>query len=227
MSHAVVLHQWEISPFCQKVAKALKHKGIAFDTVNYNGILGAKVKGLSKVGKLPVIDINGQRIQDSTRIARYLDEAYPDTLPLYSKNPQINAQIELWEDWSDEVLYWFEVYFRVNDSDALEQAVAISTVGRPIYETFILKPLLKTALKTQVMMQGLGRMNKEDVEEDFLRHLDRIELTLSTTGFLVGETKTIADIAVSTQLSEIVRTSSAMRPHVLSRPTIAKWLKQI
>ena len=71
MSHAVVLHQWEISPFCQKVAKALKHKGIAFDTVNYNGILGAKVKGLSKVGKLPVIDINGQRIQDSTRIARY------------------------------------------------------------------------------------------------------------------------------------------------------------
>ena len=76
------------------------------------------------------------------------------------------------------------------------------------------------------MMQGLGRMNKEDVEEDFLRHLDRIELTLSTTGFLVGETKTIADIAVSTQLSEIVRTSSTMRPHVLSRPTIATWLNR-
>jgi len=226
MGHTVVLHQWEISPFCQKVAKALKHKGIAFDTVNYNGILGAKVQGLSKVGKLPVLDIDGQRLQDSTRIARYLDKTYPELPRLYPLNPQLKAHVELWEDWSDEVLYWFEVYFRVNDSDALEQAVAISTVGRPIYETFILKPLLKTALKTQVMMQGLGRMNKEDVEEDFLRHLDRIELTLSTTGFLVGETKTIADIAVSTQLSEIVRTSSTMRPHVLSRPTIATWLNR-
>lgn len=76
MSQTVVLHQWEISPFCQKAAKALRHKGIAFEVMNYNGILGAKVKGLSKVGKLPVLDINGQRIQDSTRIARYLDENY-------------------------------------------------------------------------------------------------------------------------------------------------------
>jgi glutathione S-transferase len=226
MSHAVVLHQWEISPFCQKVANALKHKGIAFDTVNYNGILGVKVQRLSKVGKLPVIDINGQRIQDSTKIARYLDEAYPNTPLLYSKNPQINAQIELWEDWSDEALYWFEVYFRVNDSAALEQAVVVSTLGRPIYETFILQPLLKAALKTQVMMQGLGRMTKKDVEAEFLHHLDRIELTLNTTGFLVGTSKTIADIAVATQLSEIVRTSASMRPQILNRPAVAAWLNR-
>jgi glutathione S-transferase len=226
MSHAVVLHQWEISPFCQKVAKALKHKGIAFDTVNYNGILGAKVQGLSKVGKLPVLDIDGQRLQDSTRIARYLDKTYPELPRLYPLNPQLKANVELWEDWSDEVLYWFEVYFRVNDSDALEQAVAISTVGRPIYETFILKPLLKTALKTQVMMQGLGRMSKEDVEAEFLAHLDRLELILNTTGYLVGESKTIADIAVSAQLGEIIRTSASMRPQILNRPAVAAWLNR-
>lgn len=224
MNDAVVLHYWEISPFCQKVAKALKFKGISFETVNYNGILGAKVNGLSKVGKLPVLDINGQRLQDSTRIARYLDDTFVDSPRLYPVDAQAKAQVELWEDWSDEVLYWFEVYYRVNDSDALEQAVAIITVGRPIYETFILKPLLKTALKTQVMMQGLGRMNADDVEAELLRHLDRIELTLAATGYLVGKQMTIADIAVSTQLAEIIRTSKPMRGHILSRKQIAAWL---
>lgn len=76
--NSVVLHQWEISPFCQKVARMLQFKGIAYQTVDYNGVLGAKVPMLSKAGKVPVLDIDGQRIQDSTRIARYLDDAYPD-----------------------------------------------------------------------------------------------------------------------------------------------------
>ena len=74
-------------PILSKISRVLKFKGIPFDTVNYNGILGAKVPLLSKVGKVPVIDHNGQRIQDSTRIARYLDEAFPDTPRLYPEDP--------------------------------------------------------------------------------------------------------------------------------------------
>ena len=68
-----------------KIARALKFKGIPYETINYNGILGAKVPLLSKVGKVPVIDHKGQRIQDSTRIARYLDETFPDTPRLLSR----------------------------------------------------------------------------------------------------------------------------------------------
>ena len=227
MTDSIVLHQWEISPFCRKVAKALRHKGLVFDTVDYNGVLGAKAPGLSKVGKLPVLDINGQRIQDSTRIVRYLDEAYPELPRLYPLEPLARAQVELWEDWSDEYLYWFEVYLRAHDADALEQAVAISTVGRPAFEGKILKPLLKTALTAQVYMQGLGRMAQADVEAEFIRHLDRIELVLAQTGWLVGAEKTVADMAVGAQLAEVVRTSAAMRPHILQRLHLAAWLKQL
>ncbi|MDC7318075.1 glutathione S-transferase family protein, partial [Acinetobacter baumannii] len=106
----IILHQWEISPFCQKVARALKFKGIPYETINYNGILGAKVPLLSKVGKVPVIDHKGQRIQDSTRIARYLDETFPDTPRLYPEDANQKALAELWEDWADESLYFYEVY---------------------------------------------------------------------------------------------------------------------
>ncbi len=227
MSSTVTLHQWEISPFCQKVAKALRYKGIAFDTVDYNGLLGSKVAGLSKVGKVPVLDIDGQRIQDSTKIARYLDDAYPDTPRLYPLDLQARAQVELWEDWSDELLYFYEVYLRVNDPKALEAAAALSAAGRPTYERAIIKPLLKAALKLQIAMQGTGRMAEADVHAEFRRHLDRIELILGQTGYLVGTAPTIADFAVGAQLGEVVRTSDLMRPEIHSRPNITAWLAKL
>ncbi|WP_043974215.1 MULTISPECIES: glutathione S-transferase family protein [Acinetobacter] len=223
----VVLHQWEISPFCKKVARMLQFKGIAFETVNYNGVLGAKVPGLSKVGKVPVLDINGQRIQDSTRIARYLDEAYPDLPRLYPVEPLQKAYVELWEDWSDELLYFYEVYFRVSDADALNHAVAISAEGRPKHEVVLMKPLLKAALNLQVKMQGTGRMAKADIEAEFTRHLERIELVLGQTGWLVGESKTIADIAVGSQLLEVIRTSKSWGPKINSYPHIQHWIQQL
>ena len=223
----VTLHQWEISPFCQKVARMLKFKGIEFETINYNGVLGAKVPMLSKVGKVPVLDINGQRIQDSTRIARYLDETYPDLPRLYPLDPIQKAYAELWEDWADELLYFYEIHFRVSDADALDHAVAISAQGRPKHEVVLMKPLLKSALSFQLKMQGTGRMAKADIEAEFIRHLERIELMLSATGWLVGEQKTIADIAVTSQLLEIVRTSKVWGAKINSYSNISAWIKQI
>jgi glutathione S-transferase len=38
-------------------------------------------------------------------------------------------------------------------------------------------------------MQGTGRMAKADIEAEFIRHLERIELMLSATGWLVGSKK--------------------------------------
>ncbi|MFZ3193893.1 MAG: glutathione S-transferase family protein [Moraxellaceae bacterium] len=226
MTQSIVLHQFEISPFCQKVAKALQHKGLAYSSIDYNGLNAAKAQTLSKVGKVPVLDIDGKRIQDSTKIARYLDQAYPDLPRLYPADPLQCAQVELWEDWSDEAMYWYEVHFRVNNAEALTQAVDFSVAGRPAHEKVLAKPLLKMGLKMQLYFQGLGKINADDIEAEFLRHLDRIELVLAATGWLVGTQKTIADIAVAAQIGEIARTNTPMRQQILARPQIAAWLDQ-
>lgn len=226
MADTIILHQWEISPFCQKVARCLRHKGLSYEPMNYNGFLGAKVSKLSKVGKVPVLEVNGQRIQDSTRIARWLDEQHPQK-PLYPADPQQRALAELWEDWADELLYWYEVYFRAYDAAALDQAVRISSEGRSAAEERLLKPLLRAALKIQLAGQGLGRMARTDVEAEFLRHLDRLETALEPTGWLVGKTKTIADIAVASQLLEVERTSAPMRPELHKRQRLSAWLKKV
>ncbi|MDP2226233.1 MAG: glutathione S-transferase family protein [Moraxellaceae bacterium] len=226
MTTTIILHQWEISPFCQKVARSLRYKGLSFEAVNYNGVLGAKVGRLSKVGKVPVLDINGRRLQDSTRIVRYLDECHPEP-PLYPAEPSLRALAELWEDWSDELLYWFEVYFRVKDPSALEQAVQHSCAGRPALERLPIRLGLKVGLSLQLFNQGLGRMAREDVEAEFVRHLDRIEVALAATGWLVGNRLSIADISVASQLLEVQRTSVPMGAVLQERPHIQAWFKNI
>ena len=223
----IVLHQWEISPFCQKVSRMLRFKGLDFETINYNGILGAKVPTLTKVGKVPVLDINGKRIQDSTRIARYLDEAYPDLPKLYPVHPLEKVYAELWEDWADELLYFYEIHFRINDAKALAAAVKIASEGRPVHEAVIMKPLLKAGLNMQLKMQGLGRMNKESIEQEFKLHLDRIALVLEQNDWLVGHQQSIADIAVGSQLLEIIRTNDKFGAEILSHSSIANWIDRV
>ena len=120
---------------------------------------------------------------------------------------QIKSTCRLWEDWADESLYFYEVYLRVNDSEALEEAIRIGSIGRPAYEKPMVKGFILAELKTQLFFQGLGRMKAENVEEEFIRHLDRIEQVLSQSEWLVGNSQTIADIAVVAQLGEVIRTS--------------------
>lgn len=98
---------------------------VFFETINYNGLLGSKVPLLSKVGKLPVVDINGERVQDSTRIARYLDQHFSELPRLYPEDPMQCAYTEFGK-WADEVLYFYEVHFRVSIK-AFNQVVEISS----------------------------------------------------------------------------------------------------
>lgn len=224
--NSIVLHQWEASPFCRKVAHMLKFKGLSYEVVNYNGLRGVMALRLSQVGKLPVLDVRGLRVQDSTRIARYLDEAFPDTPALYPRDPRTRAQAELWEDWADEVLYWFEGYFRLYDTKALEMFIALMCEGRPKWERWPLKYLLKFAGSLSIKAQGLGRMKPENVKAEFLMHLDRIEITLAESGWLVGKTQTIADMAVGSQMLEVVRTSY-LREEILRRPNMSRWIQAL
>lgn len=221
----IVLHQWEVSPFCRKVGHALRAKQLPFTTIDYNGVRGLRALRLSKVGKLPVLDIQGQRIQDSTRIARHLDEAFPEH-PLYPTDSRERVLVELWEDWSDEVLYWFEGHYRISDPVALKHFVGLMCAGRPTWEQHVLKALLKVGGSISMKAQGIGRMSPQTVHTEFLRHLDRIDQCLADTGWLVGQCRTMADIAVSSQLLEFVRTSPE-RHLVLDRPHLGAWARKL
>ena len=218
----IVLHQWEISPFCGKVRKALRHKGIAFSVRNYNGMLATKASALSPAGKLPVLDIDGQRIQDSSAIVAFL-EARDHERPLFPKAPAERALASVFEDWADESLYWIEVALRMGDPAVLPKAAELLCTGRPGWERMVLAMILKLTYPKKLKAQGIGHLPPERVHAFLFGHLAAIEELLAGGPWLVGGARSMAVIAVSAQIDEIVRTSP-LAPRVLAYPRLREWL---
>lgn len=219
---SIVLHQWEMSPFCNKVRRCLRHKGLDYSVVNYNGLLALNAAKLSKVGKLPVVDFDGHRVQDSAAIARYLDEKYPDK-PLYPREPRALAEARMWEDWAAQSLYFYEIYFRMLDPVSLERGLDLIAEGRPAYERAILKFVFKRRYPRKLQEQGLARMSREQVETLFFARLDDIDTLLDGRQYLGGDAPNIADFSVVGQLDELIRTSE-LKGRILGYPRIAAWL---
>lgn len=220
----VVLHQWEMSPFCNKARRCLAHKGILYRVENYNGLLARKAAALSPAGKLPVLDYGGERIQDSTRIAEFLDRKHPEK-PLYPRDPRVVARVRIWEDWAAQSLYFYEIYFRMLDPVSLERALDLICEGRPSWERSVLKLVFQRRYPKKLAQQGLGRMPRADVERQFFTLLDALDMELADREWLAGSDKTIADISVAAQLDELIRTSD-LKPRVLERVHLRSWLER-
>jgi len=221
----IVLHQWVVSPYCAKVRRILRHKRLPFRTVEYNGLRALRVRKLSAAGKLPVLDYDGQRITDSSAIAAYLEMRHPQPA-LFPDHPRQRAMAALWEDWADESLFWFEVYFRVHDTAALDLAATAICAGRPAWERLLIVPIFRRDYRARLKAQGLGRLPEAEVDRLFDQHLDLLDTVLAENGKLVGATTTIADIAVAAMLDEIIRTS-ARGQRILARPHVRLWLEEL
>lgn len=222
----IVLHQWEISPYCHKVRLLLKHKGLSFDVVEYSGLKALGVGRLSSAGKLPVLDYDGEMIQDSSAIARFLEQRHPQPA-LFPADPREAHLTHILEDWADESLYWYEVYFRAMYPEALRQAFEIVQRGRPAWELPVMLKAAGLALRHKVREQGLGKYDRETVTAQFLAHLAHLDGMLAQQAWLAGGAGiSIADIAVAAQLAEVRRTS-----HLAARyaefPALSAWLQRV
>ncbi len=218
----IVLHQWEISPFCGKVRKILKRKNLAYETVDYSGLLAARAAGLSDVGKLPVLDYDATRVQDSSDIAAFLEKQHPEPR-LFPADPVERGQALLLEDWADEALYWHEVFLRVEYPEALSHAAALLCKGRPAWEHGIFRSIFRRMYRAKLRAQGIGRQDRSVVESHLLRLVDGLDAMLAGRDWLVGSAMSIADIAVSAQIDEMIRTS-VLAPRIQERGRVMSWL---
>jgi len=222
VSVPIVLHQWEISPFCGKVRKVLDAKGLEYRKVDYNGLRALRAKRLSRLGKLPVLEHGTETVVDSSAIARFLEDRYPQPrlIPL---DPRERHLCHFMEDWADEVLHWFEVYFRVHDPQAAREVAEISTQGRPAWERPVLQAGFKLRYLPRLRAQGIDKQERAEVEAAFVAHLDHVDGLLEGRDWLVSDERCLADIAVAAQLDEIERTSP-FRREIRYRERLSAWL---
>ncbi|PSW23231.1 glutathione S-transferase family protein [Photobacterium swingsii] len=97
----MILHGASISPFVRKIMLALAYKGISYQLEPLNPFLEKELAHKRHpMGKVPVLEHDGQSIMDSTVIAHYLDDLYPIP-PLYSGDAKVRAKIRWLEEYAD------------------------------------------------------------------------------------------------------------------------------
>ena len=218
----VVLHQWEISPFCGKVRQMLRHKGVPYRTVEYNGLRVRTMRRLSVAGLLPVLDWDGERIADSAKIAAFLEQRVP-TPPLYPADPRDAALARRYEDWAASSLYAYGLYLRAEYAAPRAVSIALLCAGRPAWERLLFSAAYTRHVRRRVAALGFLKREGAEVEATCLRLVDDLDASLRERAWLVGEARSIADISVAAQLQEMLRTST-LADRIRRRPNVVRWL---
>jgi glutathione S-transferase len=201
----------------------MSHKEIEFSVVNYNGLLGRRAATLSAVGQLPVLDYEGERIQDSTDILAFLETrvSVPSVVPT---DPQSRAMAMIIEDWADESLFWYAMAtLRMGDPVALAEHIESLCLGRPRWERIPVGIVVRGMYRRKLRNQGLGRQSLSQVLDRLDAHLASIETLLNEGKWLVGDAKSIADISVSCQLDLLMKTQAAAQ-RISRYPNLIAWL---
>lgn len=100
---ATRLFNSRFSMFCEKIRVVLTMKKVPYDVVDVRADERKSLLAFSNQRKVPTMDFDGQCIQDSTVLAKYLEEKHPEP-SIYPDNPSDKGLCLMLEDWADEDL---------------------------------------------------------------------------------------------------------------------------
>jgi len=222
----IVLHQFEISPFCDKVRRVLRYKGQAFETREVpTGKAPLVLPKLSRTGKLPCLEHDGRVIADSTDIAEYLEELFPEP-PLIPEDPRERALCHVLEDWADESLYFYEMTLRFGLKHNARRFVEHLVAHDPPWMRPALAKAVAPIVRRTSKAQGVGRKSIGQLRTDLARHTSAIEGLLQGQTHLIGDRLTLADIAVAVQLLCIRQTPEGQEA-LAGHDRVAAWLDRV
>ncbi len=222
---SIKLTQMQISPFCDKVRRVLFHKGLAYETHDIKVTEIGALKKMASNAKVPILDYGEQRLCDSTDICLWLEEKHPQPA-LLPDDPAARADVLLLEDWADETLYFFEMTMRFawpEDSRrwSLELAKNDGVLVRML-APFMMRRLTRTI----VGHQGAGRRSREQVFAELHRLFGALEVRIGAGGFCVGDTLSLADISIASQI-HCIQGSRDGAFIVSEHPTLADWKRRV
>lgn len=194
-----------ISPYVTKVIYYMTMADLKFE---------AKAQDLTKLdaetphGKLPVIvDDDGTRVADSTRIIEYLKKRYGDRLD-EGVTPEAAAQMHAWNRMIDEHTYWVAVIQpRWRETTNWEKYLRI------IAGTQDVPPPLRAfaddfrhRILTEFMQGGWGRMPADVIYQRARADIDALSNFLDGKQFFMGDAPRSIDASVLSILRHIIDT---------------------
>ena len=196
---APVLWQYNFSNFNEKARWALDFKGISHVR---RSLLpgGPRAMALSLRGTLPVLDLGGERIVDSTRIIAALEQRFPQPA-LFPDEPHERALALQLEDFFDE-----EAGHELRRAAFYEWRTSpgfvsdLLTTGRSRATRGLMRAILPGALVYARRRYRIYATDAERARAKLATALDRITAELKPSGYLVGDSFTVADLAAAALL---------------------------
>lgn len=212
-----------LSPFVEKVARALALKRVTYTLVDVRSPTDFR-RWNPQTGKMPVLAIDGERTYDSTWILRMLDVRVAEP-PLFDVSPQVAARQRFLEDWSDEALYWYGMGLRWSDANAAATlAQVMGSLPIPSVLHPLIGPIFRRRIGSQARAQGLARLPLDMLVAELATRLDELIVQLADRPFFFAERPSAADLALFGQLhmlqsgptpqaTELIRARPALRAY--------------
>jgi glutathione S-transferase len=196
---APVLWQYNFSNFNEKARWALDFKGI--DHERRSLLPGApRAMAFSRRGTLPVLDLDGERIVDSTNIIAALERRFPEPA-LYPADPtERQTALEL-EDFFDERAGHELRRAGFYDWGANPAFVSdLLTTGRGATTRALMRAALPGAMIYARHRYRIYPADAEQARERLTLALDRIAEQSADSGYLVGSRFSVADLTAAALL---------------------------
>lgn len=166
----IKLYGVPLSPFARKALLALDYKELEYENVpTFPGDESPEFRAMSPLGKIPVLEHDGFTVPDTSVICRYLDRIAPEK-SLYPSDPKLEAQAS-----------WLEEYA---DSRLIETCATL-------FRERLLKPKMMNEPTDEAAVANILDVAMPEC-------LAYLETVVPESGYLVGDSLSIADIAVTT-----------------------------
>ena len=221
----ITLHQFEISPFCDKIRRILHWKQQPYVVREVPLRDAMSVRKVNPAGKLPCLEHDGRFVADSTDIAYYLEDRFPDP-PLVPRDPKLRALCHVFEDWADESLYFYEMRLRFTVDHNTRRNLPLLVAHDPPWMKAAARLVVPRMMRGILRKQGLGRKSLDQIVRDVERHADALSAWLGDGDWLVGDALSLADISVFAELA-CIRGSDEGAKIVAARPAVERWMARV
>lgn len=213
------------SPFCLKVHRALRAKGLAYQ--RRHGREPASFRELNPASQVPVLLVGDEPVADSTAILRKLEEL-PGPSLLEGLDGRARAEALLWEELADTAVNGFLVAARWADDENWPLVKEAYFGAMPWPVKAVVPGRIRARVVATLAARDVLRAGPAACWARFEVLLDQLEARAPEEGFWVGARLSVADVALFGQLQSF-RTALTPRQAraVESRSRLRRWLDRV
>jgi glutathione S-transferase len=227
---------------CRSAMLMLEHKGVPYRRVEFVTLLhpvqgrlhgfdaggqtrsagGKRSLGLrmgDRLGTVPALNADGERISTNHRIARFLDERHPEP-PLLPDDPERRAAVEEAERWANETLQMaarrIPAAAAIRDPEEFGRVTGDGRLGHLLYRNERARRVIVPRILGGIF--AAGRRHESEILAELPAMLDRIDAWIAD-GVLNGPDLNVADFMVAPSLALILYRDD-VRPLFEGRPSL-------